>query len=400
MKLTYLLLAGTLLLGALRGQAQTPAHRSPSTPALLPGPGPVPVGGPRRPVSPLSPAVFDSARAVSELNQAGVADAYPWLSPDGLRLYYTIWANNSGQLHVAARPNLTAPFGPPVSVSGPFTTGTFCAWLSDDERDVWYVENGALVHATRPTAAGTFAPAVAVTLLNLPANAGGPYGPSLSTAGDELFLGFGTGSATGGNALLRFTRTAPDTFTWVETLTMPTGILIGAAHLTDHDRQLIISAGVGTAVPAHLVEQRRATPTSAFGPPRDVIVPSAAQGLSESHSHYRANLDQLVYVSFLVGNWLDSDLWIASYSRGLLGTADAAVARVGGFRLAPNPAASSVRLIGAPAGLVIVFDGLGRVVRTATAAGGTAETGVSVEGLPAGLYVVRAGGQARRLVVE
>ena len=68
--------------------------------------------------------------------------------------------------------------------------------------------------------------------------------------------------------------------------------------------------------------------------------------------------------------------------------------------LYPNPATGAVRLVGAPVGPVTVLDAVGRVVRVATIQAGQAEATLSVEGLTPGLYVVRAGQQTRRLVVE
>ena len=69
-----------------------------------------------------------------------------------------------------------------------------------------------------------------------------------------------------------------------------------------------------------------------------------------------------------------------------------------GLTLYPNPAKGTATLIGSTPGTAVqVLDALGRLVRTATAdATGTA----ALAGLPAGLYVVRAGTGAVRLSVE
>ena len=72
-----------------------------------------------------------------------------------------------------------------------------------------------------------------------------------------------------------------------------------------------------------------------------------------------------------------------------------------GLALYPNPAHTSTTLTGvAPAAAVQVLDALGRVVLTATAdATGTAALTLPA-GLPSGVYVVRSGSQAVRLVVN
>ncbi len=66
--------------------------------------------------------------------------------------------------------------------------------------------------------------------------------------------------------------------------------------------------------------------------------------------------------------------------------------------LAPNPAHHTATLSGATAPTATLIDGLGRVVRTWPLAPGPST--LDLRGLPAGLYVVRAGGATRRLVVE
>ncbi|WP_460618162.1 RCC1 domain-containing protein [Hymenobacter ruber] len=62
--------------------------------------------------------------------------------------------------------------------------------------------------------------------------------------------------------------------------------------------------------------------------------------------------------------------------------------------LVPNPAHGAVQALGVPAGTqLVVYNSLGQLVRPATPA-------LDVACLPAGVYVVRAGAQATRLVVE
>ena len=67
--------------------------------------------------------------------------------------------------------------------------------------------------------------------------------------------------------------------------------------------------------------------------------------------------------------------------------------------LYPNPARTTLT-VGRPGAPVQLLDALGRVVRTAPVPTGAETATLDVRGLPAGLYVVRAGRQTRRLVVE
>ena len=68
------------------------------------------------------------------------------------------------------------------------------------------------------------------------------------------------------------------------------------------------------------------------------------------------------------------------------------------FSLAPNPASTQVRITGTEAHqLITLLDVTGRVVRTSNEQQETRK--LDLRGLPAGMYVVRAGAQVRRLVV-
>ena len=68
------------------------------------------------------------------------------------------------------------------------------------------------------------------------------------------------------------------------------------------------------------------------------------------------------------------------------------------FILNPNPARETVQLSGLPSATAILLDALGRTVRTVSLIQGAAT--LDVRGLPAGLYVVRAGSTTWQLVVE
>ena len=79
-----------------------------------------------------------------------------------------------------------------------------------------------------------------------------------------------------------------------------------------------------------------------------------------------------------------------------LGLAEAGAAP--GLLVWPNPATGAVTVRAAAAGPVRLLDAVGREVRAASAVAG-ADVRWELAGLPAGVYVVRAGSATRRLVV-
>ena len=82
----------------------------------------------------------------------------------------------------------------------------------------------------------------------------------------------------------------------------------------------------------------------------------------------------------------------------VIGLAAPAEAAPGGLEVWPNPAQEAVTVRAAGAGELVLLDALGRVVRRQVAGAGAAVRW-SLAGLAPGLYVVRGGGTARRLLV-
>ncbi len=97
------------------------------------------------------------------------------------------------------------------------------------------------------------------------------------------------------------------------------------------------------------------------------------------------------------------NVFVATLVPTSVGLAEEAAATAG-FCLAPNPAHGTVRVelpaATATAVTVQLLDGVGRVVRTTPAGAGAAAVEVPLEGLATGLYVVRVGTWARRLLIE
>jgi hypothetical protein len=97
---------------------------------------------------------FDSVRALSEINLPDSPDAYPWISPDGLRLYYT---RGNGRLFVSQRASTNDLFSTPSLVTFNITdtlNSILSSWLTADELQIYYITsypNYHFFHATRLT---------------------------------------------------------------------------------------------------------------------------------------------------------------------------------------------------------------------------------------------------------
>lgn len=90
------------------------------------------------------PFHFNTVRALNEINDPFQADAYPWLSNDGLRLYYIKgFVGNVNSIYYTSRPNIDSQFLPSQNLQ--ISTITFpnfiSCWLNNSETEIFIVEN-------------------------------------------------------------------------------------------------------------------------------------------------------------------------------------------------------------------------------------------------------------------
>jgi hypothetical protein len=97
-----------------------------------------------------SSTTYDSIRPISELNKKDKPDVSPWISGDGLHLYYiSLDSANQVRLLFSRRDSVNDTFTSPIPVL-PFIPGIYSSWLTPDEKELYYCVNDfVLVHATR-----------------------------------------------------------------------------------------------------------------------------------------------------------------------------------------------------------------------------------------------------------
>ncbi len=86
-------------------------------------------------------SVFDSVRALDEINIVNQADAYPYITPDGLRLYFTRGSGSSSrEFLMSSRTSVADSFLSPVGLAITISTSARSAWLSRDELEMYFSE--------------------------------------------------------------------------------------------------------------------------------------------------------------------------------------------------------------------------------------------------------------------
>lgn len=256
---------------------------------------------------PFTPYSYDTARALNEINNNSFADAFPCISADGLRLYYTS-AANSNQLAFTQRANYNSYFSPPVII--PISVyDPSCYWLSKNELDV-YICNDSLFFSQRTTTNSPFSTPVYINLIQ-------PYGnvtyrsASLDNAQNRLYV-----SAFNGNYLgmFEFTRTSPTSFTYVRKLPMPAGYTTYTGQLSKDELSIFVAAEVNFNK-SRIYKMSRALPTDSFSINTWQQVQNINDTLKNNiHPSMSDSLDWAAFCRASQNSWNYNDLYIAHKS--------------------------------------------------------------------------------------
>jgi len=244
---------------------------------------------------------YDSIRALTEINDPYWADAYPWISADGLRLYYTSQANDN-QLMFTQRPNTNSNFVTPtiVPISVLFS---FSYWISLNELDVYVCNGNKLYYTHRNTISSPFNAPVSISLLGTSWSF--ISGASLNALQNELFL------YSANIGIIEFSRSSDTSFTYTRTLPTPTGYQILPGQLSKDELTFFFGAryNLGKTL---LFQMTRASSTDSF----DISTFEQIQGINDNsvHNFQPSMSDNLEWVAFgrnPDNTWTGDDLFIA-----------------------------------------------------------------------------------------
>lgn len=305
-----------------------------------------------------SPMLYDSIRALTEINDSVNADAYPWLSPDGLRMYFIRGAGGNNQLLFTDRPNTDSFFNTPSMVPLGISDPTSC-WFSNDELNVYVCASNSLYFADRSTSSSAFNAPVTINLTNFP-----PHnfiaGASLNAAQNKLFLTLDT---TINNSLIitEFSRTSSTSFAYVRTLIPPTGYIANVGQLSKDELTYYLGAKFNGGN-SSLYQVTRTTLTDTF----NLSTFQQIQGINDitGQNIQPSMSDDLNWVSFVrndTNSWSHNDLYIAH--KGIVSSVFDQETKPYYISLFPNPTSGRFTIsLPMNNAEIIVMDFLGRQI--------------------------------------
>jgi hypothetical protein len=186
-------------------------------------------------------AALKSATASSPLtkkiNKADITEAYPFLSADGLRLYFTSnQEGGHGRLYISTRNSPDQEFGAPQVLSKHLTDPFYCGTLTADELTIYLANNGTIYVSQRKDRNSSFGPPEKLEEISN----GWAFGPGISPDGKELVI---TTTPEGYNDEVNvlYRKDAGGKFRQVEVLASPEGMDAGPAQFSKDGLSLYCS---------------------------------------------------------------------------------------------------------------------------------------------------------------
>lgn len=351
------------------------------------------------------PASFYTAHPVNP-SKADQAKAYPWLSADGLRLYYTLCDEQS--IYVATRESFSAWFGEGQPLELEQGHHISC-WFTDDELTAYFVvrggESGAgltteLNRAVRKSRDAEFSYPEIITLHG--------YGlrgflSGASFTQDEQFLYLYHARVGSPKVILEFQRFSENAYCLNAELPLPFGMSAGPGQISRDNLRYYTSmepAEGGEPLLGYYERESLLDPFEHF-----VFVEEDGYGtIMGRQPTVSANESVLVFASTQENYWADNRLQIAR--RSVLSSVVESKVDKGAFlSLRVNPGSGLLHIhfnlaVANDERTILLYNGNGEEAGRYRIPAGNAQANLDVSGLPSGAYFCQALVGTRPIGVE
>lgn len=338
---------------------------------------------------------YDSVRALTEINNPNFADAYPWISADGLRLYYTKGSAIGNHLVFTQRADTNSFFISPtvISISVP---NAFSFWLTPDELEMYFTDGFSIYYTHRESISLSFNTPVRINLSGTTYNF--ISGESLNTAQDQLYL-----FSLDKERILQFSRTSDTSFTYARTLPAPSGYLVSVGQLSKDDLAIFFGASSYGGNQILLYQLTRATPTDSF----ELSTFQQIKGINNLKTYFNGQpsmsnrLQWVVFVGAVAGLWELTDLLLAHKGSvsSVFNPADKQISS----SAYPNPASEYLfiryRTTSSTPITISVFSSVGALVYESAISPSTEKIRINIRAMKDGLYFYRLSQEANNKTV-
>jgi len=338
---------------------------------------------------------YGTPRALTELNDAANSDAYPWISENGLHLYYTSGANANGLMY-ASRANLTDNFSAPVLVPTS-VSNTHQYWLSNNELDMYAsTPNSSTIYYHHRNSVMQAFNLVDSISLNVPGNTVplNFWNVSLNQAQTKLYVAVNDGTNCLG--IYEFDRSSSNSFTFNQDFQFPEGFSVRSGQLSKDELYFFFSASDNSAN-FKMYQFNRTDAAISF----DYSTISEVGNLNNpadynAQPNVSGNLEWIVFVRNATDWWSDNELYIAQKeagTSGVVGLNNLSTQNV--VEIYPNPSKAKFVIKGAESSME-VYNLLGEKIMNLNE--GANE--IDLTGKPKGIYFVKFANNKKEMMIK
>lgn len=245
--------------------------------------------------------IWEDVRPLDEINTSS-ADAYPWISPDGLRLYFTQRQGNEDFFMMASRTSIDSLFGNidflPVTQILDYSARS--CWLTNDELEIFYSvslsNNSQLYHAVRDSVGAAFSSPTLVQLSGIELDF--YAGQSLTQDKSQLFLYANAGTKN----VYIFNETETNNYSFSHALNFSPALY---GQLTKNDLGYYVASGGNDLYSSY--RNSVDSTFSSFAP----LVGQINSSNIEGQPTFSENEDIMVFIRANDDFWTENDLYIA-----------------------------------------------------------------------------------------
>jgi hypothetical protein len=258
---------------------------------------------------------YDSVRPLKEINEPNIADANPWISPDGLRLYYyKLFQSKYTKIFYAERKSILDTFSNIHALSINFEDyDNISPWLTNDELNIYFICSKpsdsayySLYHSSRNKANDEFSEP---TLVKFNVQLSGFFwGHSFTQDKFQLYIYNENGL---NNNILIFNKKNEDEYDINDSLIIPDGYTVGPGQLTKDDLKYYLSLQDSSGKRLISYFERKQTSDSfdsLYYMDNNLVNDTNFNNFYPSLSE---NENILVFTRNIFGDWEGNDLYIA-----------------------------------------------------------------------------------------
>lgn len=279
---------------------------------------------------------YEDTRALSEISSTGAGDGYPWISGDGLRLYYSSGGGgDQNLLYYTERSDVNSPFQ--ASILAPITvTSPLSIWLSENELEAYVTTftggSGQLFHFQRNSIVEPFDTSEAISLNGIAL--GFISAASLNAAQSELLLysaDYGT---------ITFNRTSSNSFEYVGPLLSSSNLNTIPGQISKDDLTYFVGIK-NTGFGSYINQLERSDAANAFNASTLQEISSLNNpGEYNMQPTMSSNLEWVVFVRNASNSWQGNELYI-SHRQALSIKSNE---QLNHFTIFPNPTSAKLNI--------------------------------------------------------